>query len=193
MDRLRSRVAVLAVLALTMGACGDDDGASTSSTALGATTTISTDATTTTSSSDGTSAGPAEAYDCGDLLSDAELQAAAGPSAAFLSGENWTDTPGMPEGQTYCQYFAGSTSVAVSVFTGPSLEVFLALFGAGGGESLPGIGEFAAIAPDGTAAGALTHGVGVTVIVTDLGGTGFGDFVPRDAVIAILERVTARV
>ena len=129
-------------------------------------------------------------------MTDAELQLATGlSSAVFFSQSLWTDTPGAPEGQTYCQYFANDAgmSIAFSVLTGPSFDsVFMSLFSVGG-EAVPGIGDEALVAPDGSGAGARVGGVGILVTIVDLSGSGFGTFDVKAATVAILEVVAGRV
>jgi hypothetical protein len=124
------------------------------------------------------------------------MQAAGLATAEFFGQEHWTDTPGMPDGQTYCQFFANDSgiSIAVSVLTGASFEiVYLALVAAGGGEALSGIGDEAFVAPDGTGGVARTHGVGITVFITDMSETGLGNLDARAAVTQILELIVDRV
>ena len=195
MKRLHTRVVALALVTLLAAACGDDDAGGTTTSSPSATTTTAAAAATTTTAPQDVTAAPSRAYECADLISDAEIKAAFGPTASFFSQQLWEDTPGAPEGQTYCQYFAeaAAISIAFSVLTGPSFEVFLELTSTPGALPLEGIGDFAVIAPDGTAAGAQVGGTGVTLAVIDLGGSGFGDIDVRAAVIAILELVMSRV
>lgn len=142
-------------------------------------------------------AAPDAKYDCKQLIADAEVQAATGfSSAAFFRQELWTDTPGLPEGQTYCQFFAnqGAVSIALSVMTGPAytqLEAELAnVFGL---EELPGIGEHAVLAS--TLGFARSHGVAVTVAIGDTsGGSGLPtDLTVKTAITKILTLVIGRV
>jgi hypothetical protein len=199
------RALVLVAVVFVVAACGDDNesgpGSSTTAATAASTTTSTTTsgATTSTSSAGEASGAPAQAYDCGDLMTDAELQLAIGISSASLfSQELWTDTPGTPEGQTYCQYFAndGAISIAVSILTGESFDVlFVPLVDAGASiaEPLSGIGDMAVVAPDGTGGAARAHGVGITVFITDLSGSGFGTLDVKEATTNILELVAGRV
>lgn len=142
-------------------------------------------------------AAPDAKYDCQKLITDAEMQAATGlSSAAFFRQELWTDTPGLPEGQTYCQFFGnqGAVSIAVSVMTGPAYtQLEAALANVTGLEELPGIGEHATLA--GTRGGARSHGVAVTVAIGDTsGGSGLPkDLVVKTAIANILTLVIGRV
>jgi len=142
-------------------------------------------------------ADPATAYDCPDLLTDAELQAATGlGDATFFAEEDWVDTPGAPVGQTYCQYFAsaGGISIAVSVLTGDAYTVvFVPLFSVPGGEEVAGIGDEARVSDTGDSGAARVGGTAVTVIFTDLSSSGFGSLDVRSAVVAVLELVIGRV
>jgi len=143
------------------------------------------------------SAAPAMAYACADLISDGEIQAATGlADAAFFGQEHWTDTPGLPEGQTYCQYFAdaGGISIAVSILTGPAFEdVYLVFEAAPGGEVLPGIGDAAGWDEEAGAGIARTGGIGITVFITDMSGQGLGGLDLRAAMTALLELIVDRV
>jgi hypothetical protein len=124
------------------------------------------------------------------------MQAAGLASATFFGQEHWTDTPGMPEGQTYCQYFAsdGGISIAVSILTGDAFGVvYLPLVSIGGGEALPGIGDEAFVAPDGSGGVARSHGVGITVFITDMSGSGLGNLDAKAAVTEILQLIVDRI
>jgi hypothetical protein len=197
MDRHRHRALPLILIGLTVVAC------STASSPAGSAEPVASAASTTSAAPSAAasapadaSAAPATAYECADLISEAEMQATGLAAAEFLSQEHWTDTPGMPEGQTYCQFFAnnGAISIAVSVLTGASFEVvYLALVAAGGGEPLPGIGDEAFVAPDGTGGVARTHGVGITVFITDMSANGLGNLDAKAAVTQILELIVDRV
>jgi len=131
--------------------------------------------------------------------SDPEMQQATGlPSAKFFQQELWTDTPGLPEGETYCQFFAnqGGISIALTVATGPAFTQFEAAIeaaGSAGREELPGIGEHASYAPAIHTGGARTHGVLVLLKITDLSGSGLAGLDLKTAFIGVLTIVVGRV
>jgi len=198
MDRHRHRALPLILIGLALAACStaSSPAGSAEPEASGASSATSAAPSAAASAPADASAAPATAYECADLVSVSEMQAAGLASATFFGQEHWTDTPGMPKGQTYCQFFAsdGGISIAVSVLTGASFEVvYLALVAAGGGEPLPGIGDEAFIAPDGTGGVARTHGVGITVFITDMSGNGLGSLDAKAAVTQILELIVDRV
>jgi len=198
MDRHRHRALPLILIGLALAACStaSSPAGSAEPEASGASSATSAAPSAAASAPADASAAPATAYECADLVSVSEMQAAGLASATFFGQEQWTDTPGMPEGQTYCQFFAsdGGISIAVSVLTGASFEVvYLALVAAGGGEPLPGIGDEAFVAPDGTGGVARTHGVGITVFMTDMSGNGLGSLDAKAAVTQILELIVDRV
>jgi hypothetical protein len=124
------------------------------------------------------------------------MQAATGDaSAVFFSQQHTTDTPELPAGETYCQFFAngGGASIAVAVMTGASFDVYLLAVTTLGLEALPGIGDAAFVSPDGELAAGRIHGVGVVVLIQDVTAAGLGDIDARAASIAILEVVVDRV
>jgi len=200
MDRQRLRAAPLALIGLVLAACttasspagssGAEASAAASATSAAPSAAASTPA--------DASAASATAYACAELISDGEMQGATGLSgAALFAEEHWTDTAGMPEGQTYCQFFTGDAniSIAVSILTGASYEsMYVVLVSVGGGEALPGIGDAAVLAPDGSAGAANTHGVGITVIFTDMGGgAGLRSADGKAALTQILNLIVDRV
>ncbi len=144
-------------------------------------------------------ADPAKKYDCKKLLTDPEIQQATGlSSAAFLSQELWTDTPGLPEGQTYCQFFArqGALSIALTVATGPAFTLFeAAAAGAAGLDELPGIGDHAVYSATSHLGAARRGGTLVIVKFADMSGSGkgFADVDTKSAATKILGTVIGRV
>jgi len=139
----------------------------------------------------------AKAYDCKKLITDAEMRQATGLSAvAFFNQALWTDTQGQPEGQTYCQFFAGqgAASIALTVWTGPSLAVFDQLWAAGSAaDSVPGIGDAARVSAASRTGGARVGGLGIGVVLTATGDNGLAGVDVKDAITKILAIVVARV
>ena len=139
----------------------------------------------------------ARPYDCKKLITDAEMQQATGlPSASFFNREVWTDTPGLPKGETYCQFLArkGATSIALSVWTGPSLAEFDQLWAAGSdADSVPGIGDAARVSAASKAGGARVGGQGIAVVLSATGDNGLDGVDVKDAITKILAIVATRV
>jgi len=142
-------------------------------------------------------AAPAHKYDCKKLISDAEMRKATGLSTAeFFHQELWTDTPGLPVGEVYCQFFAGqgATSIALTIATGAAFDLFEAAAGGGAGlEELPGIGEHALFSAAAHLGAARAHGVLVLVKLTDMSGNGLESLDLRAAVSGVLKVVIDRV
>lgn len=139
----------------------------------------------------------AKSYDCKKLITDPEMQQATGlSSVTFFGQELWTDRPGLPEGETYCQFFAGqgATSIALTVWTGPSLVVFDQLWAAGSdADSVPGIGDAARVSAASLAGGARVGGLGIAVVLAATGNNGLDGVDVNDAITKILAIVVARV
>ncbi|MBA3876352.1 MAG: hypothetical protein C0498_05360 [Anaerolinea sp.] len=139
----------------------------------------------------------AKPYDCTKLITDAEMRQATGLSTAtFFNQVLWTDRPGLLEGQTYCQFFAGqgATSIALSVLTGPSLADFDQLWAAGSAaDSVPGIGDAARVNAASGAGGARVGGLGITVFLGATGDNGLVGVDVKDAITRILAIVATRV
>jgi len=139
----------------------------------------------------------AKGYDCKKLITDAEMRQATGLSTvAFFNQELWTDTPGLPEGETSCQFFAGqgATSIALTVWTGPSLATFDQLWAAGSpADNVPGIGDAARVSAASLAGGARVGGRGIAVVLADTGKTGLAGVDVKDAITKILAIVVPRV
>ena len=137
----------------------------------------------------------AKRYDCQKLITDAEMRTATGlPSASFFN--QTTDTTGPSAGETYCQFFAGqgATSIALTVWTGPSLADFDQLWAAGSAaDSVPGIGDAARVSAASLAGGARVGGLGITVFLTATGDNGLAGVDVKDAITKILAIVATRV
>lgn len=106
--------------------------------------------------------GRAHYYDCATLLTDAEARQATGipDMARFTEGDDKE-----AGGQTYCQFFGGGLSLAVSVFTGPSYStVFLGLAQmAASAPNVPGVGDEAKWSEQGQTLGIRVGDIGITI------------------------------
>jgi hypothetical protein len=121
-------------------------------------------------------ADPDKKYECKKLITDAEMQQATGlDSAEFFHQEWWTDTPGLPEGQTYCQFFAnsGGIAIALTVATGPAFTFYEQAAGAATDlVELPGIGDHAVYSSAAHFAAARKGGTLLLLKFQDMSGSG---------------------
>lgn len=135
--------------------------------------------------------GAVKYYTCSSLLSDQEVRQATGLSnAAFFNEEKGEAI----KGQTYCQFFAGSVSIAVSIATGPAFDqAFQPLMAAGKGlPAISGLGDEALWSDQGASLGVRVGSIGLTIIFTDTGGGSLGIGDPKGAAIAMAKLVLSR-
>jgi hypothetical protein len=116
----------------------------------------------------GSAAAEAKKYACIKLITDAEMQTAAGVSGAVLAVQRFGTDQGEPAESTSCQFSAkqGALSIGLTMATGAAVALYdAAVFSgpAGGRETLPGIGDAAVLVPQGRFGGARTHGVVILV------------------------------
>jgi hypothetical protein len=171
-------------------------GSPTAATAAPATAAPGASATPTTQAGD-VAADPARKYTCAKLITEAEMKKATGQaSAAFFRQELWTDTKGLPEGETYCQFFVdqGAVSIAVSVWTGPAFtQLQAAGKGATGSVELPGIGDRAIFSAATGFGAARVGGTYVVVAIRNTSGGAPAGIDVKGAVERILTVAAGRV
>lgn len=113
--------------------------------------------------------GQAHYYDCATLLTDAEARQATGiPDMALFNRKG--DDQKEAGGQTYCQFFGGGLSMAVSVFTGPSYStIFLGLAqSVASTQNVPGVGDEAKWSEQGQTLGIRVGDIGITIAFAEL-------------------------
>jgi len=111
--------------------------------------------------------GAAHYYDCSTLLTDAEARQATGiPDMALFTAGKQKEAGG----QTYCQFFGGGLSMAVSVFTGPSYStVFLGLAqSVASASNVPGVGDEAKWSDQAQTLGIRVGDLGITIAFGEL-------------------------
>jgi hypothetical protein len=134
-------------------------------------------------------------YDCTRLLSAREARQATGLSSTRFFHEEKGQGGPATKGQTYCQFFAaGSDSIAVSVFTGPSFsKVFQPL--AAASQNLPvisGIGDTAKWSDQATTLGVRVGSAGLTIIFQNTGSGPLAIPHPKQAALAMAKLIVPR-